>query len=300
MSNGVRTATTEDVRAYVAALVPGCRATKVRRLGEGLDHVAWLVDDALVVRVAKDVSSARASVLRESALLDLVATVSPIPTPRLVAASPDDGIIVSTFLVGTTLLGHGAPPAADAAEAIGAFLSTLHRIPDDEAALVAEVDTTPTAEWLEAARADWDEVATCDEIAPPTRATIAEFLREPPPANGERRVLCHGDLGSEHLLVDDRGTIVGVIDWGDAARADPAVDFARLLRDFGEPFARAVHRHYASTFAAFEANDWSRARFFARCAAIEDLAHAKRSNDRRYRDGALRAFGDLFAAANAT
>lgn len=37
-------------------------------------------------------------------------------------------------------------------------------------------------------------------------------------------VLVHGDLHVRHLLVDSDGRATGVIDWGDTALADPAVD----------------------------------------------------------------------------
>jgi aminoglycoside phosphotransferase (APT) family kinase protein len=88
-------------------------------------------------------------------------------------------------------------------------------------------------------------------------------------------VLIHGDLGAEHVLVDgDR--ITGVIDWGDAAIGDPAVDHGRLMRDLG-PIA----------------GGGDRARFYAVCTAIEDLAFGLEAGRDSYRVNALAALDEL-------
>lgn len=83
------------------------------------------------------------------------------------------------------------------------------------------------------------------------RDAVGAFLEEAPPPAAPRAalVLCHDDLGIEHVLVDDAGAVTGVIDWSDAAVADPAGDLGRIHRDLGP----AVFR--------------------ARCGALEDLAY---------------------------
>src|SRR5512140_1583027 len=64
----------------------------------------------------------------------------------------------------------------------------------------------------------------------PTRAWVAAsrdaFLAEL--ARAERPLaLSHHDLALEHILVDPSGErVTGVIDWGDLALGDPALDFA--------------------------------------------------------------------------
>ena len=64
-------------------------------------------------------------------------------------------------------------------------------------------------------------------------------------------MLAHADLGAEHIL-EAAERITGVIDWSDAAVTDPALR-ARRLRGLED--------------AAMD-----RIEFFARCAALEDLA----------------------------
>ena len=70
------------------------------------------------------------------------------------------------------------------------------------------------------------------EVPVAGRPAIEAALAARAPAPPRRRALIHGDLGAEHVFVDD-GRISGVIDWGDAAIGDPALDHGRLLRDFG-------------------------------------------------------------------
>ena len=60
-----------------------------------------------------------------------------------------------------------------------------------------------------------------------------------------------------------------MIDWSDAAVTDPALDFARLYRDFGPTFLDATLAAYGRDSPAFR----RRITFFARCAALEDLAY---------------------------
>lgn len=47
-------------------------------------------------------------------------------------------------------------------------------------------------------------------------------------------VLTHGDLHAGHILIDTQAQVTGLIDWTEAAVADPAVDFVAHFRTFGE------------------------------------------------------------------
>src|SRR5262249_54101918 len=41
-----------------------------------------------------------------------------------------------------------------------------------------------------------------------------------------RRSIVHGDLYARHLLLEEDGSLSGIIDWGDLHEGDPAVDLA--------------------------------------------------------------------------
>jgi aminoglycoside phosphotransferase (APT) family kinase protein len=114
--------------------------------------------------------------------------------------------------------------------------------------------------------------AVRDELPAHRRAGVEAALRAAVPPSADR-TLIHGDLGAEHVFVD-AGRITGVIDWGDAAIGDPAVDHGRLMRDLGVDLGQ-------------------RARLYAVCTALEDLAYALETGADRYRANALAALDDL-------
>ncbi|MEV4134792.1 phosphotransferase [Dactylosporangium sp. NPDC049742] len=228
------------------AHVPELADVAVTELGRGLDNTAFLAG-GLVLRVAE-----AATVRREAALLDALAGRVSLPVPAVRFADAETGVLAYPLLPGRPLLGRSAPAAL--AGPMGWFLRELHAIePADVLGLVPVEDADP-AEWLE------------DLDGPPE---LLDRLHTGVPAPAPRRVLAHADLGAEHILERD-GTVTGVIDWTDAAVTDPALDFARLYRDFGADFLAAVLDAYGGpTDPAFG----ERVVFFARCAALEDIAY---------------------------
>lgn len=226
-------------RAAIAEHAPEYDGLPVAVLGSGLDHHAFLVGD-LVVRVGADVA-------REAALLRVLAGRLPLPVPEPRFADAARGVLAYPLLPGHPLLGH--LPPADAASDLGRLLAALHAV--DPAGLDVPVEADPW-EWHPA--------------GPPE---LLRVLHADPPPPTDERVLAHADLGAEHLLAAD-GRLTGVIDWTDAAVTDPAVDFGRLYRDFGPAFLDEALRAYGRRDSpAF----LRRITFYARCAALEDLAY---------------------------
>ncbi|HEY0639356.1 MAG TPA: aminoglycoside phosphotransferase family protein [Pseudonocardiaceae bacterium] len=238
-----------ELTALVSAVLPGRPRRSVVPLGAGLDNTAYLVDDELVVRVARTPDAAEV-VRREAGLLALVATVSPLPIPRPCAVLPERGVFAYPLLPGRPLLRRPSRRPAAIGESLGRFLAALHAVPAARVAGLAEVDDAPPGEWLDAAAESFAEVAAA--VPHGHRVALAEFLAAappaPPPADG--LVLCHHDLGAEHLLADSRGTLTGVIDWTDAALADPAHDLGLILRDLGPAALAATLRSHATAMAA--------------------------------------------------
>ncbi len=230
----------QDIRRFLRTHAPELADAEVRELGRGLDNTAFLIGD-LVVRVA-----GADTVGREARLLAAVAPRLPLPVPAIRAADEEAGILAYPLLPGRPLLDRPAP--AGLARPLGRFLRALHAI---DGTGLAEPDTADPAEWLE------------DLDGPPALLRVVHATVPPPAA---RTVLAHADLGAEHLLERD-GVLTGVIDWTDAAITDPALDFARLLRDFGPDFLSEVEAAHG------DPPERDRTLFFARCAALEDLAH---------------------------
>ncbi|WP_369139277.1 phosphotransferase [Modestobacter versicolor] len=240
----------------------------LQELGSGLDNTAFLAGD-LVLRVSRG-----PDVVGEARLLRALVPRLPLAVPEPVFADPDDGVLAYRLLPGRPLLGHAGTPAQ--ARQLGRFLRELHAV--DPAGLVPVEEADPH-DWLTG-------LTGPPELLDVLHATV------PPP--GGRRVLAHADLGAEHLLADgDR--LTGVLDWSDAAATDPALDLARPYRDFGPDFLDRLLATYGP-----DAPDHDRVAFFARCAALEDLAWSREPGHRAGRAAhgaaARRSLGWLFPA----
>jgi aminoglycoside phosphotransferase (APT) family kinase protein len=227
----------QRIRQFLLTHAPELAGAEVRELGHGLDHTAFLAGD-LVIRVGNEDTAER-----EARLLAAVADAVAVPVPRVRFA--DAGILAYPLLPGRPLLGRPAPGGL--AELLGQFLRRLHALDVD---FVPHEPADP-GEWLD------------DLDGPPS---LVRVLHATVPAPAARSVLVHADLGAEHLL-ESGGVLTGVIDWTDAAVTDPALDFARLYRDFGPDFLTLVGQAYG------DPPPHDRILFFARCAALEDLAY---------------------------
>ena len=258
------TAAERAVRA-LRAHAPELVDQPLHRLGHGLDNVAF-GSAGLVLRVADG-----RDVRREAGLLELLAPRLPIAIPVPVFADKAAGVLGYRPLPGRPLLGRA--PAPGTAALLGRFLRDLHAV--DPAAVddFLERDDADPAEWL-------------DDLEGPE--AYLRVVRSTVPPRSPRRVVAHADLGAEHLL-DDGSGVTGVIDWSDAAVTDPALDFARLYRDFGPSFLDETLLAYGGLSDAAP-----RIEFFARCAALEDLAYGRRTSRREYAEAAQRSFAWLF------
>jgi hypothetical protein len=83
-----------------------------------------------------------------------------------------------------------------------------------------------------------------------------------------------------------------VIDWADAAVTDPALDCARLYRDFGPTFLSDTLTAYGGGSPELLA----RITYFARCAALEHLAYGHKTGREDYRRSVERSLAWLFPA----
>jgi aminoglycoside phosphotransferase (APT) family kinase protein len=257
--------TRERALRALARHAPDLLEVELVELGHGLDSTAFVAGD-VVLRVAED-----RRVSREARLLECVAghVSVAIPVPRF--ADEEAGVLGYGRIPGVPLLGRNPPQGA--ARRLGEFLRDLHGInPATVAELIPVQDADPD-EWL-------------DELKGPPELVRMTRVGRPEPSC--QRVVAHADLGAEHILELD-GTLTGVIDWSDAAVTDPALDFARLYRDFGPPLLGELLEAYGPL-----PNAMPRIEFFARCAALEDLAYGEATGQEAYVFNARRSFAWLF------
>jgi aminoglycoside phosphotransferase (APT) family kinase protein len=218
-------------RTLLAEQFPDLGIHHVRLLADGWDNTVWLVNGELVFRFPRR-QVAIPGVEREIAMLPGLAPHLPtaIPVPIFIGHRTDAfawPFFGARLVPGRELADADLTDPARAALApqLGRFLRALHA----PAVLEAYGDQLPI---------DPNRRADMTLRVPMTRERLAELehrgLWEPrrldwldaaealPPS--EPTALTHGDLHVRHILVDERGTLSGVIDWGDLGCSDPAID----------------------------------------------------------------------------
>jgi aminoglycoside phosphotransferase (APT) family kinase protein len=285
--------TIAQIRDLVRETLAGEDIRSVVTLGEGCDHVAFEVNDELIARIRKDDDGRMTEGIgREVALLEVLGRVSPIPVPEVIAANPAAGLIVLRRLPGISLLDRPPADPMTLVDQLAMFLTAVHSVALDEVRHLVETDDWPLDAHLADAKSNFTHAAS--HLPPDGRRAVEAFLAASPPPGSKTAVLCHNDLGAEHLLASHDGTIItGVFDWTDAAIADPAKDLGLPLRDLGPASITAVAARLES-----DVNEGilERATFYARCGLLEDLVYGLTVGQRRYAERALahlrRTFGE--------
>lgn len=270
----------DEIRAVIARNLRDYEVRRAVRLGEGLDNVVYEINGELVVRRSKEADPVLRSELlrREAGVLVAVADLVSLAVPDVVFADPDAGVLAYRKLQGAPLLETPVYHPERLAAALGRFVGELHAAPLTRMEALVPRDVEPMAAWLEEAEDSYRQVS---EVLPgPARTLVEDFLGRTPPGEPTDMVFCHNDLGSEHVLVDQaRGAVTGVIDWADAAIADPAYDLALIYRDLGPEVFELTLAHYDGTI---DERGRERAAFYARCALLEDVAYGLHSGAKRY------------------
>jgi len=284
---------THEIQTLLARHLPGYEVWSVTEAGQGLDNAAHEVNGELIVRTSKESDPAlRADYTRREAdLLTAVAGISTLPVPEPVFVDPEAGAIAYRKLPGLPLITHPVTEPALLAPDLGRFLSRLHGTSLEKLEGLVERDPYPMAAWLEDAEKGYRAIS--ERLPADARQQVEGFLGHPPPAEPRVLAFCHNDLGAEHVLVDvEANAVTGIIDWTDAAIADPARDLALVYRDLGPEVCRLLLAHYEGSFGDA---DRERAVFYARCKLIEDLAYGLGTpGARRYAEFGLSHLGRTF------
>ncbi|MFD4612533.1 aminoglycoside phosphotransferase family protein [Streptomyces sp. NPDC058440] len=206
-------------------------ADRPLRLGaRGWDNQLWRLGDDLAVRLPWATRSADALLRKEHAWLPSLAPRLPLPVPvpqRL--GEPSERFprpwVVTTWVAGTPADLDPATRPAEAADALAAFLSALHRPAPDEAPTGRFGRGRPLAERHDSFAEPLATATGLGLVPDPdaVRAVWEDAVRAPDwtgPA-----LWIHSDLHPANVLTAD-GTFCGVIDFGDLCAGDPACDLA--------------------------------------------------------------------------
>ena len=226
-------------RSQFHVAIPDLELHQFDYLGQGWDNILFVVNEELVARFAKNARAAT-QLLAEGAILRLLEATLPvrIPTPEViaqVAAGRDATFIAYRLIPGIPL--DAVPLTDDLVAAIAPilarFLDVLHSVPAGAIQKVGIARFTPRR-WVEHEhdlyRRTRDDLRDALDASTFRRydAWWKTYL-----ADGDSTAftpcLVHGDLVSEHILVErDPWRVSGVIDFGDAMWTDPALDLAGL------------------------------------------------------------------------
>ena len=211
-------------RELIGTQFPDVGAGRLELLGEGWDNTVWRTADDIVFRFPRR-QIAVAGVEREIAVLPALAPRLPVPVPDAsYVGRPARDFPWPWFghrmIAGVELASARLDDAARIALALplGRFLRDLHGL-----APPAELPVDPNRRADMAVRIPMTREALAELGAPPASDLLERAQRLPAP---DELVLAHGDLHVRHVLVDGRGGLAGVIDWGDVCRADPAIDLS--------------------------------------------------------------------------
>ncbi|MEV5576712.1 aminoglycoside phosphotransferase family protein [Spirillospora sp. NPDC052269] len=230
MAHGSTDITPELVRELLREQFPHLADRPVRLGARGWDNQMWRVGDDLAVRLPWATDSADAHLRKEHAWLPRLAPRFPLPIPvPQHLGEPTDRFprpwIITTWVPGRPADQAPITHAAQAADALAAFLTALHQPAPDDAPRTRNDRGTPLtvhasafAEGLkavtelgllpnpEAVRAVWDDAVTAPRWTGPP-------------------LWLHADLHPANVLTTD-GALSGVIDFGDLCTGDPACDLA--------------------------------------------------------------------------
>lgn len=126
-------------------------------------------------------------------------------------------------------------------KAIGDFLTTLHASEYKHPNLLA---------YPYGGEDFWNDVWPVVEpyLTQNTKIRASNFfkqsLKQFTPSH-EQLKLTHSDLGPNNILLNNsKNELAGIIDFGDMALADPAIDFSSFYRNFGQNFVENVLKYY--------------------------------------------------------
>ena len=225
----------DRARALIDGQFPELRGASIEQVGAGWDNVVFLVDGHWGFRFPRR-AIAIPGVEREIATMPRLAAhlPAPIPEPRFVGR-PTDGYpwpwFGAPWLPGIELAEAELPDERRTALAagLGGFLRALHSA--HVSRLVGAglpVDPMRRGDMgfrVPHARRRLEEVVASGLWEPNAEVErlLARAAGAPPPP---RTLVLHGDLHVRHVLVDERGHLSGVIDWGDVCAGDPSADLS--------------------------------------------------------------------------
>ncbi len=260
---------------------------KPHLVSHGAENTTFAIGDYMV-RCSADLEA----VGREVELLNTLAQATSVPTPVPEFHEPELGTFAYRRLRGTPLIRRRRRDSPKIRRALVAALSAFRQcLPASR----LPADRYPNEKWHGDAVRTYRSLHS--HLSSERARLVRAFLDRPPPPTRTVALPQHNDLGAEHILVDDRGDVTGIIDWTDAALTDPARDIGSIYRDLGPDAAVRVAEALNGPLSE---DELGRIRFHARCRWLEDVAFGIGDPPARkhYLDNAWITFDHTFGDAS--
>ena len=105
-------------------------------------------------------------------------------------------------------------------------------------------------------------------------------------------VLVHADLRPEHVLLDEAGEVLALLDFEGIQSSDPVIDLSRIIQHWGRPFGERVFAAYTLPTDEFL---MERAQIYCDLDALELLDTALHDPAPEWTSVALRMLDELVA-----
>ena len=221
--------TIKNLLSQLAKEFPGIRWTSPRLIETGWDHYVIILDNSHVFRLAKT-EEQTGYFSDEIKLLELIGKHTSVSIPEITHISKSKRIIGYPHLPGIQLNREIVSSFDEellgvVAEQLGRFLGDLHEITLDECRNAGLINDRFQGElkWL---RTGFEEQLR-DRLTERECKVIENLLTELEACQAacQHKVLLHGDLGLEHVILDREAQQIAIIDFSDWMFGDPAYDF---------------------------------------------------------------------------
>jgi aminoglycoside 2''-phosphotransferase len=222
----------------------------ISKIGEGMDSVAFLVNEFFIFRFPKD-EETRRNLAKEILALPILRQQLKIETPQFEYIGAENSFvgykkIEGEFLTKELFYSFSKSEQDKIQKSLAGFLITIHQQNIDEFTKCGIEIQDFRAEY----KCDFENVQ--EYVFPLISIENKEFITKQFHQYLETRenfscqpVLLHNDFRAEHVLVNTKTKqITGIIDFGDIGIGDADYDLMCLVDDYGEDFVRSLLKFY--------------------------------------------------------
>lgn len=253
---------------------PNIKWNKEKHINSGWDYRVILLDNKYVIRIPKN-DDAKERVDVDFCLLKNLNKIKGFHIPKPIYLNKKNQVAVYVAVKGDEMSVSRYKKMTDVQKikfikSISVFLKSLHKTPINKVCR----DKLPITNIETINKTIYKDVNIIKpKLNKKQRGTLDDFIdyRKSVIRNTDL-VLIHGDLNSENILLNN--SIIGVIDFSDAAISDAAIDFSSLLC-YGTDFVTKVIEYYG-----VENNEslLTKAKIYYKDVAIKVLATAIRGS----------------------